>query len=108
MFTIKRNDLKPNLQARCTEGDTPVDISQAESARVIIANRLGNKVDAAVTILDDGTEGLRGLWEYEWAEGDTDVAGDFRIEVEVTWPGGAPQTFPSGGYETVRITKDLD
>lgn len=104
---MKRHDLEPALVLRVLTGDAPQDISEATSARLIVSNRLGVKINAAMEILDDGTEEMRGLVRYSWVSGDTDTPGDFKTEVEVTWPGSRPQTFPSEGYLVTRVSKDL-
>ena len=57
----------------------------------------------AMTVIDP----LTGVVEYAWAEGDTDEAGDFLVEVEVDWGGGEFQSFPSKGYFSVTIEDDL-
>ena len=56
-----------------------------------------------MTVIDP----LTGVVEYAWAEGDTDEAGDFLVEVEVDWGGGEFQSFPSKGYFSVTIEDDL-
>lgn len=41
------------------------------------------------------------------AAADTAAAGTFAVEVEVTYSGGAVQTFPEVGYIIVTVTEDL-
>jgi hypothetical protein len=104
---MKRHDLEPRLVLRCTDAEGAIDIHLASSAKLILSNRLGVKVNSTMAILDDGTEEKRGLVEYTWQSGDTDTPGDFKTEIEITWPGSRPMTFPSGSYMVTRITKDL-
>ena len=44
---------------------------------------------------------------YAWQAGDTDVAGLFEGEFEVTFPGGRIKTFPDPGFIPIRITEDI-
>jgi hypothetical protein len=43
----------------------------------------------------------------DWQAPDTAVPGDLYVEVEVTWPGSKPQTFPPDDYEVVEVMQDL-
>lgn len=62
------------------------------------------KVDrAAMDVIDEPN----GIVEYVWALGDTDTAGTYQAEVEVEWPGGEPQTFPSRDYFSITVYADL-
>lgn len=58
---------------------------------------------AAVVETATGTPTVR----YNWAAVDTDTAGRFQGEFEVTYVDGAVETFPSEGYITIEITEDI-
>jgi len=109
-FHIKKNDLEPSLRVQLLDGTSPITtLDDADSMRILIRNRkLGLKVDQPVTPVSPQTGDNIGWVEYAWVLGDTDTAGEFNAEVEVTWPGARPQTFPADGYFTVIVTKDLD
>lgn len=107
IFYIKRHDLRPPLRLQLLGDDLPVDLSNAGSARLVMSNIRGVKVDQPVTILAQTGETL-GIVEYEWQEGDTDTVGTFNAEVEVMWAGSIPETFPADGYFKVRVGKDLN
>lgn len=101
--TIKRGDRLPALHLALTGESGPVDLSAATAVRLLVAARSG-------TIIVDAPLGARpadGALTYPWATEDTTAAGSYRVEVEVTWPGGLKQTFPSDGYGAVRIAPDL-
>ncbi len=44
---------------------------------------------------------------HTWLAAETAAAGRIAVEVEVTWPGGAIQTFPPGSYLAVDVVDDL-
>lgn len=101
MFEIKRGDLMPLLAGTLTDKDTPVDLSTAVVVRV-----LGYK-DGVLVINRSVTGSADGRFTMAWDPPDTATTGDILMEVEVTWPGAKPQTFPNGGYEVVRVVQDL-
>lgn len=102
---MKQNDLAPALDIQLLDGTTAADLGNAVSARFIMRNRDGTKVNAAMSILDQETD--PGVVRYQWAAGDTDTVGTFDAEVEITWPPNNPQTFPGYQYMKVEISKDL-
>jgi hypothetical protein len=106
-FSIKRNDTLPGLRLQLLDGEIPVDLTNAVSARLFMSNLRGVKVDGAMSILDQSAEENRGVVEYDWQDGDTDTTGTFTAEVEVMWPGQRRQTFPDKGYQKIQVTKDL-
>ncbi len=67
-------------------------------------NTLDNVVDAAATISD----AANGVVQYAFQAADTDEAGDFLGEFEVTYAGGVIQRFPNPGHIQIKITQDLD
>lgn len=105
-FKIKTNDTSPKLT---------VDLSDASGAAV---NLLGStarfhmkkygdtslKIDASADI----TNAAGGRVEYSWASGDTDTAGTYYGEIEVTYGDLTVETFPNNGYFTIIIQEDLD
>lgn len=101
--TIKRGDAEPALRLTLTGADGPVDLTAATTVRLLLAARNGTlAVDAALA-----ARPANGQLTYTWGLTDTAAIGSYRVEVEVTWPGGRKQTFPSDGYGAVRITPDL-
>ncbi|MGE0371946.1 MAG: BppU family phage baseplate upper protein [Gammaproteobacteria bacterium] len=103
-FWIKRNDLLPEFVVQLLDGDRqPVDLAGSSVSFLMrLPDGSSAKVDAAATIVQEDA----GIVKYTWASGDTDTAGDYRAEWEVTFS-GKPQTFPNDGYDTVHILEDL-
>lgn len=90
-----RGDLKPDLELTLTDGKpaTPVDLTGATAIRVIGRKNSAVLFDRAPTELSGAAEGVVVM---EWQPADTAETGRVYVEVEVTWPGGKPQTFRSG------------
>lgn len=61
-------------------------------------------IDGPATVVDDEA----GIVRYPLAAGDTDTAGAFLAEWEVTFQGGEVQTFPGDGYDELLVGTDLD
>lgn len=104
-FYIKQNDTSPALGATLKDGDgNAVDLSGA-TVRFHMRARGATtaKVDAAATVTGAST----GEVSYAWIAADTDTAGKFQAEFEVTYADTTVETFPNNGYITVDIDGDL-
>lgn len=103
-FRIKRGDTSPALEYTLgihAEGGAVL----AGAAATFHMKALGGsaaKVDAAATITDDD-----GVLVYEWDAADTDTAGVFLAEFEVTYADDSVETFPGDGWITVTVGVDL-
>lgn len=105
-FTIKRNDRLPELEVICKDADgNVVDLTAADSAKFLMKATNGStpKVDAAATI----TSPSAGRIKYSWAASDTDTAGTYNGEFEVSFPGPKLETFPNSEYIAITIVADL-
>lgn len=103
-FTLKQNDALPKIKADLKTIGTPVDLTGA-TVKFCMRPK-GNptpKVNASATIVDATT----GRVEYGWVTADTDTAGTYEAEFEVTFSGGSKQTFPTQGYIEVTIVDDI-
>lgn len=102
---LKRGDTAPPFSAilRDANGD-PVDLTGA-SARLLMrfATTRKQKVAGACSIPNPPT----GQVVYQWATPDTDRAGVFELEVEVTYGDFTVETFPRAGHQRVRIDEDV-
>jgi hypothetical protein len=107
-FYIKQHDLEPSLEVQLLSGTDPVDLSQAAAVALFVySRRTGLKVSGSMTIADQTVTANLGVVTYAWRSGDTDTVGVFNAEIQVTWPGDKPQTFPAHQYFTVDVQKDL-
>lgn len=101
-FYIKQNDTLEALVA--TLNDSVGSIFSLAGATVVFSMRsmasgaiVVNNV--AATIVDAANR----IVKYQWVAGDTIVAGDYRAEFEVTFSGGAVQTFPNGVNDDIIV-----
>jgi hypothetical protein len=105
-FRIKTNDTSPKLSVTLTDALGNYIGLAGCSARFHMkafgASSL--KIDAVADIEDD----INGIVEYSWQAGDTDTAGTYYGEIEVTYGDATVETFPNNGYFTVIIKEDLD
>ena len=106
-YYIKQGDYGQTITATCKDSaGTAVDISAAAEVRFHMgAEGSTATVDAAATNLDTGA-GTRGQVSYTFVDGDTDDAGDYRAEFEVTWA-TAVITFPNDSYITVKVSDEV-
>ena len=106
LFTIKRGDRQPSFQVDLLDGTgAAIDLTGC-SVRFLMraARAVAPKVAASAVIVDAAFGTVR--WDPE--AGDTDRAGTYRAEWEVTLADGRLVTVPSDGYDTVLIVADLD
>jgi hypothetical protein len=99
---VKRGDRRPSFRAQCLDGSTPVDLTTATSAKLILKSATTTLTVTAV--IEDV---LLGKVRYDWQTADTATTATYRAEVEVTWNDGNKQTFPGGDYSTVIVIDDL-
>lgn len=104
-FTLKEGDTSPAITS--TLQDAAGDAVNLTGATVkFIMTAKGDStptVDAAATVVTP----LAGVVSYSWLAADTDTAGKYEAEWEVTFSGGAKQTFPNSTYLEVVILRDL-
>lgn len=110
---MKQHDLKPDLRITLSDDDGLADFNNTATSTAADYRIIGRQ--GGVVIIDgqpgtvdvDSEDDSVVVLTREWEAGDTDEWGEILFEVEVMWPGGRPQTFPDGGYQTVRIVPDL-
>jgi hypothetical protein len=108
---IKRHDTAPVFTATLTDSaGAVVDLTGATAVfHMRDESDSSLKIDSgAMTGPGGGALDATGVVEYPWVVGDTDRAGLFFAEVEVTYPSSRVQTFPVTGYDKVHIFGDLD
>lgn len=101
-ITLKRNDTKVNLKATLSNESGPVDLTGC-SVRFIMSQRKTVKVDKTALI----QEGATGLVWVVFEQENTNEAGTFQAEFEVTFPDERKETFPNSGYILINIQSDL-
>ncbi len=107
-LSMKQHDTLPQISIACNDGldpDTdlpiPVNLTTATSIKVI------GSLEGLPLFSTATTGSSTGVVTRDWVTGDTGTAGTIMVEVEVTWPGGAVQTFPADDYLRVEILPDL-
>ena len=109
---MKAGDTAPAVQATLLDAaGAAVDLTGA-SVRFLVATKTEPRttvVDAAADIaqVGDGSDGSKGTVVYVWAPGDTDAAGSYDVEFEVTFADSTVQTFPTQGYIDATFADDL-
>ena len=105
-FRIKTNDTSPKLAVTLEDASgNEINIAGANARfhmKSFEATSL--KVDAPMTI----TDASGGTLQYSWVNADTDTAGTYYGEIEVTYADNTVETFPNNGYFTVIVKEDLD
>lgn len=105
-YFIKRNDTKGTIECNLLDGDsTAADLTGATVKFLMRREgRSDAKVDAEASVVGDPAEGIV---SYQWQAADTDTAGDYEAEFEVTFSDGRVATFPSDGYISVKVLADV-
>lgn len=109
-WQIKQHDTTPPLPLHLTSTDpttkvtTDIDLSTATRVRVLIARSAGHP---PIVDRDVAARPADGRLLFTWQAGDTDTAGTWDVEVEITWGDGTIQTAPGGGYGRIQIVPDL-
>lgn len=106
--TVKRNDTGPPVRVQvCNESNgSPQDFGAVASVSFHMTSIDGTlKVDSAAAVEAPAEDGIL---RYDWAVGDTDTAGKYDAEFEVTFASGAKETYPADGFIEITIIEDLD
>ena len=106
-FWWKQHDTAPMLQVQLLDSNgNAVDVTNSSISFIMrtVPGTGSAKVNSSATIVD----GVNGVIGYTPIGANTDTAGTFVAEWQVTFPGGAKQTFPNPGYDNVTVTTDLD
>ena len=63
------------------------------------------KINRGAATIGEDTKGT--YFQYDWSGTDTDTAGAYEAEFEVTLTGSIPETYPNDSYIDVLITGDI-
>jgi len=105
VFSIKRHDRLPELKATLVDADgNPIPLTGASvKLHVRAAGAATVKLDKPCNIIDD----VNGVVSYPWDAGETDDAGDYDAEFEITFSDDRVLTVPNDEDFTVRILEDI-
>jgi len=111
VFKIKQGDRRPYLKGQLVtlDEDGEVEGPQDLTGATVVFTMKNPKT--GVVIIEEGPTTVldiaNGNVQYEWQEGDTDLAGDFLGEFEATF-GDEAETYPNGklGFK-IKITPQL-
>jgi hypothetical protein len=108
-FNIKQNDTSPFKRVILTgadEANNPLNLTGASVKYIMRPQAAGStvKVNAAAVIISATTPVTV---EYRWVAADTDTIGWFIDEWQVTFAGGAVETFPNTRHGSVLVHDDL-
>ena len=103
-FYIKAGDRWPTLDATLTDADgTAIDLSGA-TVKFVMGTVGGTaKINADATVVSAAAGTVR----YSWAAGDTTTPGTYHGEFVVTLATALEITFPSDGYITIEIVREV-
>lgn len=105
-FSIKTFDRLPSIQATLSSAGQPIDLTNATTVTFIMRPAGGGtpKVNAAATVVTP----TAGVVRYDWTALDTNTAGSYQAEWQITWNTGKKQTVPTLSYHTIDVLADLD
>lgn len=101
----KQGDTAPALAEQLFDG-TGAAVNLAGASVKFMAWFPGDaavKINAAATI----TDAANGKVSYTPSSTDTNTVGDLMVEWQVTFSGGAIETFPNAGWQKVRVKDDV-
>jgi len=105
-FTIKRGDTSPSIKTFLKDSaGAAVDLTGATvriHMKAVGASAL--KVDEEMTVVNAAS----GIVFYSWSSSDTDTAGTYYVEFQVTKADNSVETFPNNGNAVIVITNSLD
>lgn len=107
-YQVKQGDHGETLRVRLLDrNDDPVNLTGATVRFLVRASNADEaKIDAEATPDADQTENT-GYVDYTFTEDDLDTQGIYRAEWEVTYSGGAVETFPTPGFDHINVGPDL-
>lgn len=105
---IKQNDTWPAI------GEVDPVVLEANGVPIPLTGAtvkfLARKVDDPATIIEgacDLVSAIDGTVMYQWAVGDTAIAGDYQFEFQITFGDGRVGTAPTDGYKLLKIVDDI-
>jgi hypothetical protein len=103
---IKKGDRSPSVTATLKAANGVINLT-GSTVKFIMRERRSAagspKVNAACVVVTPSA----GVVRYDWAAADTDTAGHYDAEFEITTAGGNKITCPNGKYLDVLILEDI-
>jgi hypothetical protein len=106
-FKIKQNDTTPALEGVLRDGfRRPINIT---GATVVLNMRLqpGGAVKVNGGAMGAVGSAVNGRAKYSWTASDTDTAGIYEAEIQITFSNGKIRTVPPKGYFIVDVSDDV-
>lgn len=102
-FYLKRGDSSPSLVYALTPASVVLTGATVRFNMRLAGGATKVSRAAAVVVTATGTPTVR----YDWNAADVDTAGFYEAEFEVTYAGGAVETFPNSDFIRVQIAGDI-
>lgn len=103
-FYIKQNDTAPALDAiLARQNGEAVNLTGASVKFMMRLGVASPKVNTSATIVNAAS----GLVRYSFTAANTDTAGVYDAEFEVTYADATVETFPNDGYFKVTVVDDI-
>lgn len=103
--TIKRGDTWPPLRGRASDGTGGTIDLTAAGTILFLAKSGATLITGNVAVINPpDVDGFN--WSYTWGSGDTDIPGDYSVELEVHWDATKIETIPNAGHQTLTIEQD--
>ena len=105
-FQIKTGDTSPAIEYYLQDGDGNNEDISGASVRFLM-----REISSEAILVNEPAiivEANEGHVKYEWIHEDTDDAGTYEAEWEVTRPDGTVETFPNEDFIEIKIYSDIN
>ena len=104
-FNIKQHDRSPAFSVTLeAPAGTAIDLTGCSVKFIMTLDGATTAAVSAAATIDSAADGEV---SYSWGATDTETAGLYRAEFEVTFAGGTKRTFPANDYLYINILPDL-
>lgn len=106
-MNIKKGDRLPAFSVGLEQADgSAIDLVNVSAVKLYMRNTDTDvlKVNGSACVIEDAE---LGLVRYDWAAGDTDVAGAYAAEFEITFVDGRKMTVPTRGALAVNVLENV-
>lgn len=106
---VPQHDTWPPLKGVASDSDGPLPLASADYLTFIMKSDAVLVSGTADVIDPPDSDGFN--WQYVWGSADTSVAGQYEVELQITWDAGTTppeiQTVPEEEPLTLEIREDL-